>query len=36
MSKNFTYTLQIDAEIQDLVAKTEQVKKSMKGIMDAG
>ena len=34
--KGFTYTLQIDAEINDLIAKTNQVKKSMQSIMDAG
>lgn len=34
--KGFTYTLKIDAEIQDLVAKTKQVKESMQSIMDAG
>ena len=36
MSKDFTYTLKIDAEIQNLVAKTEQAKKSMQGLMDSG
>ena len=34
--KGFTYTLQIDAEINDLIAKTNQVKKSMESIMVAG
>ena len=34
--KGFTYTLQIDAEINDLIAKTAQVKKSMQSIMDVG
>lgn len=34
--KGFTYTLQIDAEINDLIAKTNQVKKSMQSVMDAG
>ena len=34
--KGFTYTLQIDAEINDLIAKTAQVRKSMQSIMDAG
>ena len=37
MSKNnFTYTLQIDAEIQNVLNKTQQVKKSMESIMSAG
>lgn len=37
MSKNnFTYTLQIDAEIQNLLQKTNQVKQAMQGIMTAG
>lgn len=36
MSKDFTYTLRIDAEIQNLVAKTEQAKKSMQGLTDSG
>ena len=34
--KGFTYTLQIDAEINDLIAKTNQVKKSMESVMAAG
>ena len=34
--KGFTYTLQIDAEINDLIAKTNQVKKSMQSVMDVG
>lgn len=34
--KGFTYTLQIDAEINDLIAKTNIVKKSMESIMSAG
>ena len=34
--KEFTYTLKIDAEINDLVAKTAQVKKSMQQVMDSG
>ena len=34
--KGFTYTLQIDAEINNLIAKTNQVKKSMESIMAAG
>jgi hypothetical protein len=36
MSKGFTYTLEIDAEISDLVKKLELVKSSMKTAMDAG
>lgn len=36
MSKGFTYTLEIDAEISDLVKKLELVKNSMKTAMDAG
>ena len=37
MSKNnFTYTLQIDAEIQNLLQKTNQVKQAMQGIMNTG
>jgi hypothetical protein len=28
-NKGFTYTLNIDAEIKDLLSKTETVKKSM-------
>lgn len=35
-AKNFTYTLEIDAEIKNLVAKTEQVKKSMAGLTANG
>lgn len=35
-AKNFTYTLQIDAEIKNLLAKTEQIKKNMAGIMANG
>lgn len=35
-NKGFTYTLNIDAEIKDLLSKTETVKKSMQSIMDAG
>lgn len=35
-NKGFTYTLQIDAEITDLVNKTAQVKKSMESMMSAG
>lgn len=35
-AKNFTYTLQIDAEIKNLLAKTEQVKKNMAGITANG
>lgn len=34
--KGFTYTLQIDAEINDLIAKANIVKKSMESIMSAG
>ena len=34
--KEFTYTLQIDAEIQDLIAKTAKVKQSMQHIMSSG
>ena len=34
--KGFNYTLQIDAEINDLIAKTNQVRKSMQTIMDLG
>ena len=37
MSKNnFTYTLQIDAEIQNLLQKTNQVKQAMQGVMNTG
>ena len=36
MSKQFTYTLKIDAEIQDLLAKTRQVQSSVQSMMDAG
>ena len=35
-NKGFTYTLQIDAEINDLLAKTAQVKKSLQSAMEAG
>ena len=34
--KSFTYELKIDAEINDLIAKTNQVKKSMQSLMDSG
>ena len=36
MSKQFTYTLKIDAEIKDLLAKMNQVQTSMQSMMDAG
>lgn len=36
MNKGFTYTLNIDADIKNLQAKTAQVKKSMETIMAAG
>ena len=34
--KEFTYTLRIDAEINDLVAKTAKVRQSMQQVMDSG
>ena len=34
--KEFTYTLQIDAEIEDLIKKTAKVKQSMQHIMSSG
>ena len=36
MSKGFTYTLKIDAEIQNLLNKTDQAKKSMQNLLDSG
>ena len=37
MSKNnFTYTLQIDAEIQNVLQKANQVKQAMQGVINAG
>ena len=37
MSKRkLDFTLQIDAEVQDLIRKADQIKKSMQGIVDSG
>ena len=37
MSKRkLDFTLQIDAEVQDLIRKADQIKKSMQGIIDTG
>jgi hypothetical protein len=36
MSKGYTYTLKIDAEIQGLTAKVDQAKKSMQALIDSG
>ena len=36
MSKQFTYTLKMDAEIGDLVSKVEQAKSSMAGLAKTG
>jgi hypothetical protein len=35
-AKNFTYTLTVDAEIKNLLAKADQVKKSLAGITTNG
>ena len=35
-AKNFTYTLKIDAEVKDLVAKTKLVKDNMSSLTATG